>query len=372
MTGSSNKIGQPVCRLRAALLDARVNLVPERLDKLLAFADEEVASGRLPSYSLALAAGGEVLVRRTRGAAEDARYTVYSVTKALTAAVAWLHLTPETAVVDVLPDLDNLAGVTVEHLLTHTAGFPRAKLSFEEAADPALRLARMRSWRLGWVPGEQLEYHPTSAHWVVAAMVEAVAGKPFGQVARERVLEPLGLEALRLGDGAGDALDVEHVGEATGRVDPLKADPDWLLRFNDPEVRALGVPGAGAVSTADDVALLYQHLLHDPKGVWDPAVRADGTGRVRTGDLLDPWTGVPALRTLGLTVAGDDGKSAMRQLGRAVGPRAFGASGLGGQIAWADPDTGLSFCFLTNGLERDQVAAFVRADRLSTYAARCA
>jgi CubicO group peptidase (beta-lactamase class C family) len=87
--------------------------------------------------------------------------------------------------------------------------------------------------------------------------------------------------------------------------------------------------------------------------------------------LPDPWTGVPALRTLGLTVAGDDGKAAVRQFGRATGPRAFGASGLGGQIAWADPDSGLSFCFLTNGLDRDQVAAFVRADRLSTAAARC-
>ena len=84
------------------------------------------------------------------------------------------------------------------------------------------------------------------------------------------------------------------------------------------------------------------------------------------GPLLDAHGNI-----LGLTVAGDDGKAAMRQFGRAVGPRAFGASGLGGQIAWADPDSGLSFCFLTNGLERDQVAAFIRANKLSTYAARC-
>lgn len=356
------------------LLDAAVDLGAEQVDTLLVFADEEVTSGRLPAYQLAVAREGEVLLRRTRGAADDARFTVFSVTKALTAAVAWLHLAPETRVVDVLPALTNLDGVTVEHLLTHTAGFPRAKLSFEEAADPAQREQRMGTWQLGWVPGEQLEYHPTSAHWVVAAMVEAVTGKPFGDVVRERIVDPLGLDALRLGAGADEApvLDVQHVGESGAGADPLKADADWLLRFNAPDVRALGVPGTGAVSTADDVALLYQHLMHDPKGLWDPAVLADGTGRVRTGSLLDPWTGVPALRTLGLTVAGADGKASMRQLGRAVGSRAFGASGLGGQIAWADPDSGLSFCFLTSGLERDQVAAFVRADRLSTYAARCA
>ena len=34
-------------------------------------------------------------------------------------------------------------------------------------------------------------------------------------------------------------------------------------------------------------------------------------------------------------------------------PRAFGHDGAGGQIAWANPDTGLSFCYLTNGLDEN-------------------
>ena len=112
----------------------------------------------------------------------------------------------------------------------------------------------------------------------------------------------------------------------------------------------MGVPGAGAISDAADIALLYQAFLHNPDQLWDPLVLADATGRIRNTHL-DPFTGVPANRTLGLSVAGDDGKAVMREFGKATGPRAFGASGLGGQIAWADPDTGLSFCYLTNGLE---------------------
>jgi CubicO group peptidase (beta-lactamase class C family) len=348
-----------------------MTLVPERVDRLLALADDEVASGRLPACQLALALDGEVVVRHTVGAPEDSRFTTFSVTKALTAAVAWMHLAPETKVVDLVPEFagGGKEAVTVEHLLTHTAGFPRAPLRAEEGADPQARRARFATWRLDWEPGTRLEYHATSAHWVVATMVEVVAGRDFRDVVRERVIDPLGLPALRLGED-GPALDVVHLGAPSDVPDPLSADPEWLLRFNLPDVRRVGIPGAGAVSTADDVALLYQHLLHDPKGLWDPAVLADGTGHVRT-TLVDPWTGVPALRTLGLTVAGDDGKAAVRQFGRATGPRAFGASGLGGQIAWADPDSGLSFCFLTNGLDRDQVAAFVRANRLSTAAARC-
>jgi CubicO group peptidase (beta-lactamase class C family) len=343
----------------------------ERVAKLVAFADEEVSSGRLPACQLALALGGEVVVSHTAGAPEQSRFTTFSVTKALTAAVAWLHLAPETKVVDLIPEFTGggKERVTVEHLLTHTAGFPRAPITSEVAADPQARRARFASWRIDGEPGTRMEYHPTSAHWVVATMVELVAGKDFRDVVRERVVEPLGLNALTLGEDV-PALDVVHVGKPSDTPDPLSADPAWLLRFNEPFVRRVGIPGAGAVATAEAVSLLYQHLLHDPKGLWDPDVLADGTGHVRT-TLADPWTGVPANRTLGLTVAGDDGKAAVRQFGRATGPRAFGAMGIGGQIAWADPDSGLSFCFVTNGLERDQVATFLRADRLSTYAARC-
>ena len=36
-------------------------------------------------------------------------------------------------------------------------------------------------------------------------------------------------------------------------------------------------------------------------------------------------------------------------MGRTVSPRTFGHNGAGGQIAWADPATGLSFCYFTNG-----------------------
>ena len=340
--------------------------------KLVAFADDEVSAGRLPACQLALALDGEVVLSHTAGAPEQSRFTTFSVTKALTAAVAWLHLTPQTRVVDLIPEFTGGGKelVTVEHLLTHTAGFPRAPITSEVAADPGTRRARFTTWRLDWQPGTRMEYHPTSAHWVVATMVEVVTGQAFRDVVRERVVEPLGLAALRLGEDV-PALDVVHLGTPSGAPDPLSADPEWLLRFNEPFVRRVGIPGAGAVSTAEDVTLLYQHLLHDPKGLWEPAVLADGTGHVRC-TLPDPWTGVPANRTLGLTVAGDDGKAAVRQFGRATGPRAFGASGLGGQVAWADPDSGLSFCFLTNGLDRDQVATFLRANRLSTLAARCA
>jgi CubicO group peptidase (beta-lactamase class C family) len=265
-----------------------------------------------------------------------------------------------------------LEAVTLEHLLTHTCGFPRAPMPPLEGATSSGRRARFARWRLDWEPGSRTEYHPTAAHWVVAEVIEQAAGQEFRTFVRERVIDPLGLPALRLGNGALDqpVLDVTMVGHPTEADVPVIASNEHLLLFNRPDYREVGIPGAGAVSTAEDIALLYQALLHDPKGLWDPDVLADATGRVRNV-LPDAWTGVPANRTLGVTVAGDDGKAVLRSFGSATGPRAFGASGLGGQVAWADPDSGLSFCFLTNGLDEDQVAAWRRSSAISTHAARC-
>ena len=56
---------------------------------------------------------------------------------------------------------------------------------------------------------------------------------------------------------------------------------------------------------------------------------------------------------------------------RGVSASAFGHMGAGGQIAWADPATGVSFAYLTNGLVRDPVQLGIRSDELSTAAGRC-
>jgi CubicO group peptidase (beta-lactamase class C family) len=82
--------------------------------------------------------------------------------------------------------------------------------------------------------------------------------------------------------------------------------------------------------------------------------------------------GVPANRSLGLVLAGDDGGSAQRGLGHTVSPAAFGHNGAGGQVAWADPATGLSFAYLTNGLDRHVIRLWRRGSALSSLAGVCA
>jgi CubicO group peptidase (beta-lactamase class C family) len=372
---------------------AAAGLDRARLEGLVRRARREVDEGLLPSCQLALAHRGRLVVHRTIGVGPGARYLMYSCTKAITAAAVWRLLgegevVPDTPVAAVVPvfGANGKESVTVAHLLTHTAGFPNAPMADDEWADPPRRLDRLGSWTLDWAPGSRFVYHGSAAHWVLAQVVEVCTGNDFRDYVRTAVLDPLGLPDLQLGTpmtDQGNVLDVEVVGEpptddeidalGTGGLDVSAigtADRD-LLRLNETSARAVGQPGGGAVGRAADLALFYQALLVDRAGLWDPAVLAAGTAEVHCG-MVDPMTGAPANRTLGLVLAGDDGLAVMRGFGSANSPGAFGHMGAGGQVAWADPASGLSFAYLTNGLDRSPIRMGGRGLSLSTRAGRAA
>ncbi len=219
---------------------------------------------------------------------------------------------------------------------------------------------------------------------MLAEIIERCTGTDFRTFIRREILDPLGLTGLQVGvpvEQQGDINDLVVVGDvappdeleaAIGiRELPLtEVTADALMTFNRPEVRAVGVPGGGGVTNAADLALYYQALLHDPTGIWKPEVLADVTANVR--NHLPDYMGTPANRSLGLLIAGDDGRSSLRGMGRTVSPRAFGHNGAGGQIAWADPARGLSFCYLTNGLEQNVLREGRRTTAIASRAANCA
>jgi len=372
---------------------AELGVAPDAVADLVARARREIDDGLLPSCQLALARHGRLVADVTLGDADpSSRYVIFSCTKGVIAGAVWLlmaegHLDVDQKVADLVPEFatNGKDAVTIEHLLTHTSGFPYAPLGPHEWGDRRRRLERFGRWRLDWEPGSRFEYHPTSAHWVLAEVVERVSGTDFRRFVQERVLDPLGLHGPQLGvpvDAQGDIAPLVAVGqpptpeelEAVGlpAVDLGPVTIDALLTLGGPEARAVGVPGGGGVARAADLALYYQALLGDPAGLWGADLLADAAGRIRCR-LPDPMTGVATNRSLGLVVAGDDGLSHFRSnLGRTVSPGAFGHAGAGGQIAWADPATGLSFAYLTNGLDAHVLREARRSVALSSRAAVCA
>jgi CubicO group peptidase (beta-lactamase class C family) len=214
---------------------------------------------------------------------------------------------------------------------------------------------------------------------VLAEIIEAVTGEDFRDVIEQRVTGPLGLprvlgitEPTAVLEVVGDPATPDELEAAIGvRELPMtEVTDDALLAFNLPEVRAVGVPGGGGVMRASDLALYYQALLHDPAEIWEPGLLADVTGRVRNS-LPDRLTGVPANRTLGLVQAGDDGQSAMRGMGRTVAARAFGHNGAAGQLAFADPESGLSVGYCTNGIDANVLRQWRRVSAIASRVGLC-
>jgi CubicO group peptidase (beta-lactamase class C family) len=342
-----------------------------RIEDLRGRVQHALEKGPLPSIQIALAKNGKLALFETFGAADNTtRYNVYSCTKPLVASAIWQlmgegKVQVERTVAHYIPGFaeNGKQNITVEQLLCHTAGFPRAKMESPDWLTRQGRVERMRQWRLNWEPGSRMEYHPLSAHWALAELIESVTGSDYRSYIQSRIIEPLELGALRLGVPAaeqGDIAHLTHVGEPLASAELKKlfgSAIEWpntvddnLLMFNDSEVRALGIPGGGAVSTAADMALFYQALMHNEHQLWDARVLADAIGRVRV-DFPDPITSAPANRGLGVVIAGSGKYLPYRGMGDKVSPKAFGHQGVGGQVAWGDPETGISFCLLTNGLD---------------------
>ena len=367
----------------------QLGLDSARVDELVERARQGIENGPLPSVQIALAKDGKLALFTTLGDARNSqRYNILSCTKPLVASAVWLlmgaaKLDISQRVCDFIPGFasNGKEAITVEQLLCHTAGLPRAPLGPPTWFDRDARLEKMASWRLNWEPGTRMEYHPTSAHWVLAELIQRITGVDYRRYIDTAVLSPLGLTGFQLGvppaeqDNiatlypVGSPPSAEELKQIFGvAMEWPEVSDEALLRFNEAETRALGVPGAGAVASAASVALFYQCLLHNPGNLWDPQVLADATGSIRV-DFPDPATGIAANRGLGVVIAGDDGMAARRGMGKTASARSFGHRGAGGQVAWADPVSGISFCMLTNGLDANPIRAARFGAALSSCAA---
>jgi CubicO group peptidase (beta-lactamase class C family) len=368
-----------------------LGLDTDAVAEVIARAQREIDEGHVPSCQIAFARNGRLAVWVTLGdSGPESRYVIFSSTKPVVAAAIWIlmgegAIDVSRRVSEFIPEFATNGKdiITVEQVLLHTSGFPAAPFDPLDWDDRDKRLARFSQWRCNWEPGTRYEYHASSAHWVLTELIERCTSSDFRDFVRTRVIEPLGLSGLQVGVPLAEQGDINTL-VATGShatPDELEAvlgirglpvtevTTEALLRFNDPAVCKVGSPGAGGVATAADVALFYQALLHDPVAIWKPEVLTDVTSTVRNS--FPDYMGVPANRTRGLIVKGDDERAHVRGMGRTVSPRTFGHNGAGGQIAWGDPETGLSFCYLTNGIDQHELRQWRRGAAISNRAGNC-
>jgi CubicO group peptidase (beta-lactamase class C family) len=382
-----------------------VGIDPEKLEAVFDRAEKEVREGILPSSQIAIARHGKIAGMRTVGsvkflgrealATNDTLYCVFSSTKAITSAAAWLliqegKLHTDEIVADIIPEFGSNGKdvITVEQLFTHTAGFPTAPFPPPAFRDREKRLEIFAKWRLNFEPGSRFIYHPSSSMYVVAEIIERRSGLGYHEFVRQRIALPLGLEDLWVGlpeAHHGRLADIVHVGKALTDADyermgmPIppatEVTEENVEKFNLADFRTSGIPGGGGTMTAGDLALFYQALVNggrslDGEEIWKPSTIAMAR-EIRSGDLTDMVFGKRANRALGLMIAGDSERN-YRGFGHTNSELAFGHGGAGGQIAWADPATGISIGYCTNGHDRDQIRQARRSIGISSRAAICA
>jgi CubicO group peptidase (beta-lactamase class C family) len=385
-----------------------VGLNPDKVQALFDRAEREIKEGLLPACQLAIARNGKIGAMRTYGhalqagsdspATDQTLFVIMSCTKALTSAAAWLlmqegKLSADDLVVKFVPEFgeNGKEAVTVNHLLTHTSAIPNAPGWQKEFGDKKRRLERLAQWRLDHPAGAQFKYHVAANFWPIAEIIERVSGQDYRDFVRTRISEPLGLPELRVGIASSlnsRVADVAWVGQPASseeytklgitppRVSMGAINEAAIVEFNELETRTAGSPAGGGITTAGDLTLFYQALLHDGrsydgKQVWQPEMLREAF-KIRTGTMKDPDRGMLANRALGIVIAGDDGKANLRGFGRTNSPQAFGHPGFGGQCAWADPATGISFAYVTNGFDRNDLREGRRSVALCSLAGACA
>ena len=352
-------------------------LDPERLDRLNELIESHIADGRYPGAQIAVARNGKLVRAASFGDArtdpeaapadERTLWLMFSQTKVVVTAALWQlveagALRFSDKISDHAPEFaaNGKGEITLFEVITHQGGFPSAEVPAEAWADHDLLRSVVSDFSLEWTPGSKVSYHGLSAHWVAAVVIEAITGRDYRDHIRESLLAPLGLD---------DEIFVGVPEYADHRCADLHVIEDDEMRRsergNSREFRAAGVPGGGGYGTAAGMAALYQMMLAggilNGKRVLAPRVIEFAT-RNHTGDRVDENMGMPMHRGLGPHVRGYT--PTIRGLGTIASPTTFGHGGAGTSYSWGDPESGVSFTYLTNCMAPEPWHS-VRLDQVS-------
>ena len=165
--------------------------------------------------------------------------------------------------------VDWLQAITVEHLLTHTAGGWSNKEHdpmFHETdrARTVFIQRTLDAYPLETPPGTRYAYS-NFGYFLLGRVIEQVSGMPYGEYVRQFVQAPLGITDMRLGTKNPVAGEVHYYGQ--GRDDPYSvpvelhdANGGWIATPTDLVHFALGV--FSAEDKAGVPALLKPETLH--------------------------------------------------------------------------------------------------------------
>lgn len=312
--------------------------------------------------------GGWADVARTKPWSQDTLVNVFSVGKALNA-IAVLRLVEQERIeldqpiARLWPEFaaNGKDGITVRTALCHQAGLPALR---EALPDDAMldwnvitdALANERPW---WEPGTAHGYHVNTYGFLTGEIVRRASGKTIGRFLRDEVCEPLNAD-FHIGLAASEHARVAEFLWPGSPSKPEFADDFEWMRWNaywnpqgfsggkwvnTKEWREAEVPSTNGHAHARSIARIYSALAANgsiegvtvlSKEMLQEATRAHSVGT----DLISQR---PIHFGLGFQLTIPE-----RPLG--PNPHSFGHFGAGGSLGFCDPDTSLSFGYVTNDM----------------------
>jgi len=312
--------------------------VAAQIDRMM---NEAIRGGPAAGATIAVVKGGQTIIAKGYGyanveleaaASADTVYHIDSITKHLTAA-AILQLAEQkklslddsvTAYVPQLPP--SWKNVRIRHLLNHTSGSesytslpdwgPQERLDMSHDAI----LALVRDAPFHFEPGASWRYNNTG-FYLLGMVIEKVTGRPYAEAMRQRIFEPLGMDATRSCGFRGvvkqraSGYEVDH-----GKL--VNAEPmSWDAPF----------AGGGLCSTVLDL-VRFERALEDHRIF---------------GDSMLTMMRTPTMLSDGIAVDYGFGT----RLGNLGGHRIVGHTGNGGgfrNVFERFPDDDLTIVVLTN------------------------
>ena len=361
---------------------------------------QAITSGFDTGASVAVEYQGEMVVNlwggfKKQGSddpwAEDTLVNVYSTTKAITATcilklISEGKLDIDRPVSDYWPEYgcEGKENTKVSDFMCHRAamhGFPGGvpQHDFRDWTAWTDTLAAQPPFR---TPGTSQGYHALTYGWLVGEIIRRVDGRSVGQYVAEELAQPFGLD-FKIGLEDADitrCADITQDSRPGGWVmTAIAMTPDFLLseqlrklkaflrtddfkvafamrssdanEVNSDEWRKAEVPSANGHSTASALAKLF--------GILSTGCEREGKQLITPNTLdfgLQPLSEGPdtvlfneAIRYgvgydlgLGMTTIGGDKHPA----------RIFGHCGIGGSVAFGDPEKGIGYAFLCNRMHK--------------------
>jgi len=242
--------------------------------------------------------------------------------------------------------------ITFHHVLTHTGGFRKADVSWDDDSwEDILAVICRTPPESDWRPGEKAGYHVATGWYVLGESIQRLTDRSLPEILRSKIFDPLGMDDSWLGippasyHSYGDRISPSY--DATRNLEPHTF-------FNSEEGAAVVRPGGNGRGPVRDLGRLYAALLGggslDGQRILKPDTVSRFISRQRTG-LYDHTFRHQMDWGFGfiLNSARYDEARVPYGYGPHASQETFGHSGWQSACAFADPEHKLVVAWVCNG-----------------------